>query len=208
MSWGPAGFIFFSTIEGVGIFAMMMSFFRLRPTDYIWPALFTILLMNLESFVLRNNFDIGYLVPLVNMLIFIFLLTAIIKVPLIWSSIIVISGYLAFSMIQLTLILFLFGSISHSQTSLLNEYYGQFISGFVSMALAWFLYKFGIGFTFDFEKLRSRWEVVLMIGWILLFLLLFSLIMYKNETSWCLLFFPSAFVFLMYYSMKKEKMND
>ncbi|MHA6530672.1 hypothetical protein [Paenibacillus sp. BAC0078] len=208
MSWEPAGFMFFSTIEGVGIFAMMMSFFRLKATDYIWPALFIILLMNLQSFVLRTDLDLSFLVPVINIMLFIFLLTVVIRIPIIWSSIIAIFGYLAFSIIQVALVLLFFGSISDSQTSVINEYGGQFISGSASILLAWVLFKLGIGFTFDFERLRLRWEGTLVVGLIVLFFLLFSLIMYKNEIGWCILFFISAFTFLMYYSIRKEKMND
>ncbi|WP_019909608.1 hypothetical protein [Paenibacillus sp. HW567] len=208
MSWEPAGFMFFSTIEGVGIFAMMMSFFRLKATDYTWPALFIILLMNLQSFVLRNDLNLSFLVPIINIMLFIFLLTVVIRIPIIWSSIIAIFGYLAFSIIQVLLVLLFFGSISHSQTSVINEYGGQFISGSTSIFLAWFCFKLGIGFTFDFERLRLRWEGTLVALLIVIFFLLFSLIMYKNEIGWYIFFFISAFAFLMYYSIRKEKMND
>ncbi|MNC56617.1 hypothetical protein D3C75_1062270 [compost metagenome] len=157
---------------------------------------------------LRDELDMAFLVPLINILLFILLLTAVIRIPFIWSSIITISGYLAFSMIQVSLVLLIFGSIPNSQSSLFNEFSGQFISGSTSIFLAWTLFKFGIGFTFDFEKLRLRWEGMLVIGLILLFLLLFSFFMYKNELGLYILFFPSALIFLLYYSLRKEKMND
>lgn len=150
----------------------------------------------------------AYIVPAVNILLFIFLLTIVIKIPVIWSAIISITGYMAFTIIQVSLILLSFDSISEAKSSFFYIYWTQTMSSLLCIALAWLLYKFGIGFTFDFEKLRIRWEGVLVGGMILLFLLLLSFFMYKNEMLWYVLFFPSALIFLLYYSVRKEKMND
>ncbi|ASA23178.1 hypothetical protein [Paenibacillus donghaensis] len=208
MSWEPAGFMLFSTIEGVGIFAMMMSFFRLKATDYLWQALFIILLMNLQSYVLRNELDLAYLVPIVNLFLFILLLTTVIRIPIIWSAIISITGYMAFTIIQVSLVLLVFGSIPQAQSSLIYEYSGQTMSGLMCILLAWFSYKFAIGFTFDFERLRLRWEGMFVIGLITLFMLLFSFLLYKDDMRLYIVFFPIALLFLLYYAVRKEKMND
>lgn len=198
----------FSTIEGVGIFALMMSFFRLKAVDYIWPALFVILLMNLQSYVLRNELSLPMFVPIINVLLFIILLTTVIRIPIIWASIVTISGYLAFALIQIIVISLFFGSMGDAQSSLFNMYSGQTMSGMVSIILAWFLYKFGIGFMFDFERFRMRWEGTCVIALILLAIFLFSFTVYINEISLYFVFLPIALVFLLYYAVWKEKMND
>ena len=82
------------------------------------------------------------------------------------------------------------------------------MSGIICILLAWFLYKFAIGFTFDFERLRLRWEGMFVSGLIALFMLLFSFFLYKDDMRLYILFFPIALLFLFYYSVRREKMND
>lgn len=208
LSWEPVGFMFFSTIEGVGIFTMMMSFFRLKATDYLWQALFIVLMMNLQSYVMRNDFSLAYLVPIINIFLLVLLLVTVVKISLIWATIITISGYLAFAFIQMLLVITVFGSIENATSTLFNGYSVQTMSGMLSIALAWFLYKFGIGFMFDFERLRLRWEGTLVVLLIVLALFLFSFIVYKNEVKLYFVFLPVALFFLLYYAIRKEKMND
>ncbi|MNI21833.1 hypothetical protein D3C73_753720 [compost metagenome] len=76
------------------------------------------------------------------------------------------------------------------------------------MTLAAMLYRFGIGFTFDFERLRLRWEGLSAILLIVVFLLLYSFFMYKNELCWYIVFFPVTLILFLYFSVRKEKMND
>ena len=198
----------FSTVEGVGIFALMMSFFRIKTTEYIWPALFVILLMNLQSYVLRNDFSLKSLVPIINIFLYILLLAMVIKIPVIWASIITITGYLTFALIQIMVIFVFFGSLANAQSSAFNTYSGQLMSGMLSILFAWFLYKFGLGFMFDFERFRMHWEGALVIALILLAVFLFSYIVYINEIKLYFAFLPVAIVFLLYYAVRKEKMND
>ncbi|MBW4081856.1 hypothetical protein [Paenibacillus sp. S150] len=198
----------FSTIEGVGMFAMMLSFFRLKATDYIWPALSAILLMNLQSYVLRDDFSLPILVPIINAFLFIILLAAVVKIPVVWAGIVTVSGYLAFAFIQTMLVLIVFGSLSNAQSSAFNMFSGQAMSGLISTAVAWLLYKFGIGFMFDFERLRLRWEGAFVVTLSLAAIMLFSFIVYKNDIRLYAIFLPASLVILLYYAVRKERMND
>ncbi len=200
--------MFFSTIEGVGIFAMMMSFFRLKATEYIWPALFIILLMNMQSYVLRDDFSLPVLVPIINVFLFIILLTTVVRIPIVWAGIVAVSGYLAFAFIQTVLVLIVFGTLSIAQSSIFNMHSAQTMSGLLSIAIAWLLYKFGIGFMFDFERLRLRWEGTFVVTLILLVIVLFSIIVYKNDIRLYAIFLPSTLICLLYYAVRKERMND
>lgn len=208
MSWEPVGFILFSTIEGIGIFALMLSIFRLKATDYAWPALFVISLMVLQSYVLRNVLEFGFLVPIINIVLFILLLVAVIRIPVLWSAVITLSGYLAFTIIQMGLVVFLFGESSNLDLLRFNAFSMQLMSGLLSVGAAYLLYKFGIGFMFDFGKLRFRWEGITVGLLILSFLLSFSYLMYINQLEFFITFLPFTLLFLLYYAFQKEKMND
>ncbi|AOZ91283.1 hypothetical protein [Paenibacillus crassostreae] len=202
------GFMFFSTLEFIAIFSIMMSLFRFKTTEYIWPALFLILLMNMQSFVLRNDFSLAAIVPLISILIFIFLLTTVIKLPLIWSIICTILGYGMFAVIQTLLVELMFGSIAEAQATLVNGYMLQTVSAATTLLLSWILYRLGIGFSFDFDKLRLKFEDVIVVTLIIVFLITVSIILSFNEIWINVFFFSMTIAFLLFYSIKKEKSYD
>ncbi|WP_410514993.1 hypothetical protein PaeBR_11725 [Paenibacillus sp. BR2-3] len=210
MSWEPVGFIFFSTIEGVAVFSLMMSIYRMKATEFIWYALFVILLMNLQSFVLREELSLAFLVPIINMLLFIFLLTTVMRISLVWSSIITISGYFAFVVIQsLTFkILFWNLTLAEVQGDVVKGYMLQSTSGLFGILLAWLLYKFGVGFAADFEKLRFKFEHVMVIGSIIMTLIMAAVFFFYNDIWLNVSYFTVAVLFFLYYALRKEKWND
>ena len=198
------GFMFFSTIETISIYYLIMALFRFKAGDYIWQALFIVLLINLQSYVLRNEFSLAYLVPMIAILIFIFLFVVIVKIPLVWSVITTILGFAIFAFLQTVLAIVLFGSVEGAQSTLSNGYLLQFASGFITISLSFFLYKIGWGFKFDFERLRFKFEDILIIILILVFLVFISIILYLNQVFVTILFFLSTVVFLLYYAIEKE----
>lgn len=199
-----AGFIFFSTIEGIGLFILMLSIFRLKVTDFLWQALFIILLMSLQSFVMRHEFELSYVVPLINLVLFSLLLATVWKVPVLWSVIVSISGYFAFGFIQSLIVLSLFGSLEAPVTIDINIYAAQTITGFITSLLGYILNKFGIGFTFDFEKLRFQREHLIVASSVISFLIIFTIILYKNEVWLNIIFTAIGMMFLLYYAVRKE----
>ncbi|KGE19199.1 hypothetical protein [Paenibacillus wynnii] len=198
------GFMFFSTIETISVYYLIMSLFRLKARDYIWEALFIVLLVNLQSYVLRNEFSLAYLVPIIGILIFIFLFAVIVKIPLVWSMISTILGYAIFGIMQTGLAILLFGSIAGAMSTTSNGYLLQFASGLITSLLAWFIFKIGWGFKFDFERLRFRFEDILVIVLISVFLVFISVILYYNQIFIDIIFFVSTVVFLLYYAIWKE----
>ncbi|MCL6601668.1 MAG: hypothetical protein K6T94_02250 [Paenibacillus sp.] len=198
------GFMFFSTLETISAYYLMMALFRFKAQDHIWEALFVVLLINLQSYVLRNEFSLAYLVPIIAILILTFLFAVIVKIPLIWSLITTILGYAIFAFIQTGLAILLFGSIAGAMSTTSNGYLLQFASGIITLLLSSFLYKIGWGFKFDFERLRFKFEDILVIILIVVFLFSISIILYYNQIFINILFFVSTVVFLLYYAVRKE----
>lgn len=198
------GFMFFSTIETLSLFALMMSMYRLKMIDYIWPALFVILLLNLKSYVFRNELSLEYMVPLIGILMFTFVLSAIVKLPIVWSAIVSISGYVVFGVIQSVVVTILFGSVTEAQSSNVNGYILQTVTALIIFLLSWGMYKFGIGFSFDFERFRMKWENIIIVILIMIFLIAISVILYFNQIWINILFFAVSLAFLLYYAVRKE----
>lgn len=205
MSWEPVGFMFFSIIETVAVYYLVMALFRFKTEDFIWEALFVSLLINLQSYILRNEFSLAFMVPLITVVTFMFFFKVIVRIPLIWSLITTILGYAIYAFLQIGLTILLFGSIEAAQSSLSNGYLLQFASGLIAILTSMFLYRIGWGFKFDFERLRFKFEDLLVIALIIAFMILVSIIFYYNQLTILIFFFTTIVMFLLYYAVWKEQ---
>ncbi|WP_340023028.1 hypothetical protein MHI24_29000 [Paenibacillus sp. FSL K6-1096] len=204
MSWEPVGFMFFSTIETLALYYLIMSLFRFKWRWYIWQALFVILLNNLQSYLLRNELGMSNVAPLLLILIFIFFFNAVVRMPLVLSVIATISGYAMFAVIQTIIVILFFGSIS-SINSVMEGYFLQLMTAVVVFVAFSYFYRKGKGFTFDLNKLRFKLEDILLAVLIVCFVIGVSVLLYFNDTLLNVVIFLVMSVFLLYYSNRKER---
>lgn len=199
------GFMFFSSLEAFAWYMLSLCLFRYRPFEFLWSALTVILLMNLQSFILRNELSLSNYAPLINILIFIFYFAVIVRVPLIGSFIITLAGFAGFGVVQVALTFLLFGSIESAQSSLTNGYALQTATAVIVFLLAWIPYRLGYGIEIPFEKLKFRFEeiltAILMIG----FLGIISTVLYLNNLLLLILLFSVTLGYLLYFSIKKDR---
>jgi hypothetical protein len=183
----------------------------MKATEFIWQALFIILIMNLQSYVLREELFLAYLAPIINMILFVFLLNTVMRIPLAWSAIITITGYFIFVVIQsLTLrIMFFDFTVLEVQEDLVKGYMLQTASGIIGIMISWILYKFGFGFAAgDFEKLRFKFESILVVLAIVI-TFVFAGIFFSLNNLWLnVSYFTISAAFFLYYALKKEKWDD
>ncbi|MBP1999493.1 hypothetical protein J2Z69_000512 [Paenibacillus shirakamiensis] len=205
MSLEPLGFMVFSTIETFAWYYLSMSLFRYKPNEYTWQALFIILLMNLQSFVLRNEYDLSYMVPVISILLFTFFYRTVVKIPLIGAFSLTIAGFLIFGIVQTALLIAIFGSIAEAMRIPINGYIGQFSTGVVVIGISHFIYKLRFGFTFDFEKVRLKSEDIVLLALMFIFLIAITVILFLNEIWLNIIFFTVALSFLLFYAVIKEK---
>lgn len=203
--WESAKFMFFSTLEVFSWCALSLSLFRYKVKDYAWQALFIIILMNLQSYILRNELSLSFLAPLINILCFTLLYQTVTKIPLIGSLIVTISGFLVFSIIQTVLLLMYFGSISAVQTDPDKGQLLQTMTAIVVTLLSWVLYKFGYGFSYNFERMRFKFEDITVMIVIVAFMTGVTVILYLNQAWLNMLFFCVSLSYSLYYAIRKEK---
>lgn len=208
MSFEPVLFMFFSTIEIMSIFYLIMSLFRFKFHHYFWQAMFVTLIINLQSYLVRNELGMSNLAPLILVIIFILFFATVVKLPLIFSIIASITGYAIFAVIQTALVFVVFGSISSIEGSKTNGYILQVLTAAVICSFFWFFYRKGKGFTFDLEKLRLKWEDIILTVLIIIFLLGISILLYYNEIFLNIIFFLVVAIFFVYYSKRKDKEDD
>lgn len=195
----------FSTAEAMAAFFLMTAIFRLKGIDHAWQALFVSLIMNLQSYMIREETSLSYLAPIVNILLFTFLLATVVKVPILWSSIISIAGVFLYGAVQAILLVTVFKGDS---TNLQNSSQGALLQALTSalvFLLSWFLYRFRIGFTFDFEKLRMKWEHTIVAILIVMSLAAAAFVMYAADLGLIIIYFALAAGMFLYYALKKER---
>ncbi|MFB5761072.1 hypothetical protein [Paenibacillus medicaginis] len=198
-------FLFFSTIETISAFVLMLSIFRLKASYFIWPALFVSLMMNLQSFYLREATSLSFLAFTINTLLFILLLATVVRIPIIWASIISITGTFLYTVIQGIIILLLFGTMTPDmQTSSTGSLIQAITSAWV-LTICWLLHKFKIGFTADFENLRFKWEHGLVITLIIAVLAICAYLFYINDFPLTIIFLAITSTVFLYYAVKKER---
>jgi hypothetical protein len=73
------------------------------------------------------------------------------------------------------------------------------------LAISWFLYKFKIGFTADYENLRFRWEHVLVVILIVGVLASCTFMFYFNNFFLSILFIALASAMFLYYALRTER---
>lgn len=206
----PIGFLLFSTLEGVAVFALILSIFKVKMTPYLWHTIFVNLIMNMQSYMLREEFSLSYLVPVVNMLLFIFLLATVVKIPIVWSGIMTVTGYFAYAVVQSVLLKVMFGNlpVSELQDGSLKGYLLQVVSAAVGLLISLMLYRKGIGFSPNFKKLKFKEEYGIVITLIILSLISTSIVLYYNEVWLSMIFFALVSGFFIYYAIGKEYRDD
>ncbi|ALP39273.1 hypothetical protein ASL14_25635 (plasmid) [Paenibacillus sp. IHB B 3084] len=203
--WEPIRFLLFSTIETFAAFVLMLTIFRLRALDYIWPALFIGLIMNFQSFILREETSLSFFAPTINIILFIFLITTVVNIPVIWSAIISITGTFLYTLFQAVIIVMLFGTLTTEMQTSAEGSLAQAVTSAWVLAISWFLYKFNIGFAADYENLRFRWEHVLVIFLIIGVLAACTFMFYFNNFPLSILFIALASGMFLYYALKTER---
>ncbi|MCM3783656.1 hypothetical protein M3231_11795 [Neobacillus mesonae] len=201
--WGFVGFMVFSTLESWALFSFIMSIFRYKSLGFIWHIIFLAFLINIQSFVLRNEFDLSFLVPLIVVITFTLFLAIRVKIPVVWATIATVMGYGFYVVLQSIVIWILFGTVANVDSPT-DGYAIQTVTSVLTIVIGNLLYKMGRGFSFDFERLRFKFEDATVIVVLVLFFLFTSVLFFNNEIWINILFFAIIAGYLAYYAMKKE----
>ncbi|MGM0882572.1 MAG: hypothetical protein ACQEXQ_16215 [Bacillota bacterium] len=202
------GFMFFSTIEGLGILAIMLKIFSYKFIRFLAPALFLITIMNLQSYFLREELSLENVVPLINIFLFIAFLSIVMKIPFFASIIITGAGFFVFAIIQASIIELTpngYFSIDEVQTNHIKGYLVQLITASINFSLAWLLNIKRIGFIENLiEKLRMKHEQKIVLSIVGIILVLFTSILYLQNVVIHIAMYIIASLFFIYYAYRKE----
>jgi len=197
-------FMLFSTIEGFAVYAIALYTFRLDFRRYFWHSLIIIELINLQNFLTREEVStLAYIAPVINFIITALFLRTIARIPILWSLLMTSVGYAAHIALQSALITMFF-SLDEVRTDPIKGYTIQFLSGVIGTIIGWSLYRRGMGFAFNFDRLKFKWEHMLVLILIILFIMFLTFMMYSLNVFVGLIGFLFSLLIFLYYSIKKE----
>lgn len=175
------------------------------------------ILSSIINFLIYFNQDIGigYIVPILGVLVSFLYLTAILKIPTFWSFIITVTGgIIAPMVIQLVIVYGSFGYFlpTELQEHINRNYILDITSGVIFTIIAAVLYVQGWSFKFDFDTIRFKWEryVVMTIAALAAISLPITIVWTRLSHITLSLAFLSISSFLIFfilfgYALKKEK---
>jgi len=210
-------FILSQTTYNIGAFAIMSALFQLRIRKHVKAITVISVFNSIINYLVYFNkeADIGYVVPLISILITFLYLTAVVKIPTIWSFLVTVSGGLIIPLVvQLGIIFGSFGFFApvELKENIWRNYALDITSGIVYVLITAGLYFMGWGFTFDFEKIRIKWERLIVITISIcasLCLPITIILTHVNDFTLSLTFLCISsflvFVFLLGYAVKKEQ---
>ncbi len=198
------GYMFFSFIEGMAVFALTLYLFRINMMEYFKPIILTNLFINVVSYFIREDSRFTNLSPIMNLAICVLFMALVVRTPLIWSMLIVLTGYMAFGFLQLTIIFFSFTPAKELQEAVWKAHIVQGVTGIIGTAIGFAIYRLGYGFTFEFDKLRFKWERILIGSVIIIFFITVILALSSQSLFIILVVFAIAFVFFLLYSYWKD----
>lgn len=202
--------MFFSTIEGLSVYAISLYFFRYDLKKYLVPVLLVVTLFNLISFGLGFEPEFTDLSPIVGIIVTVLFLAVSVKIPIVWAMIVGVGGYFAFGLLQVSIVLLSGGylSIEQVQTVLFKGYLLQTLTGFIGIYIPYLAYKFGYGFSFEFRPLAKKWETVLIVALILGSIVWLAFLLYVKHAPVIFLLFFGALMLFLYYAIRKEREED
>ncbi|RKP49838.1 hypothetical protein D7Z26_18570 [Cohnella endophytica] len=201
------GYMSFSMIEGLAVYALILYIFRIQLMNFIWPVVLMITVTNLQSFFIRDELELTAISPIINIIFTILFLAIFIRIPIIWSMVMTITGYIAYALLQTLIILLSNGylSLGQAQEYVWKGYLIQLIAGVLGTAIGWLLYKFGYGFSFEFEKLRLKWERILVILLLIGFLVGLVVMIYFKAIFANFVVLVVALLIFLSYSLRKDQ---
>jgi len=201
--WDTTLSMLFAALEGFAVYALMLYVFRFDLKNYIWHALVIVTLSNLQGHFMSGT-ELSYTSPLINIVFSVLFMRFVVQLPLIGALASVIIGYFGYALLQFLVIIVMFGSLEGLNDANLTRWQVQLITGVIGIVFARLLYKFGIGFTNDFDKFKFPLEKQIMTVLAVLFSIGLSVVLYSENLIAAGIFFMVAMFIFVYYAMRKE----
>lgn len=155
-------FYFFSCLEGLGLFYLMLALFRYKLKDYFLVILFITLVQADISFRMRGH-ELGDYVPIISTLLLVLFNYSVLRMSAVWSLAVAMTGLLAFSCMQILLLFMIMGvmgdvTLVEVQANAWSRGAMQFFTFLLCYGMGKLLIQRGIGFAFCLQRFQWRGE--------------------------------------------------
>lgn len=207
-------FILQSAIQVLGILYVSFSLFRFKLRSYLGEAIFISILIGGIIYFIRVYSKFGLITPMIGTLLLIVFMWLVIKIPVFYSTLMIIMGYLGIFVIESLLISLgqSLGILSFEKVQIpgtLDSTVDILLTNFILYFLGWWLYRRGFGFSFSFRPIKITGEAAGFLFAILAAIavsaiLNYSTIQFQLALTISAVVGIAAFCTLLYLSIRKE----
>jgi hypothetical protein len=197
-------FVVFSALEAWSIFTISFTLFRFNILKYNMQIVPISILMALLSYAIWNETSWVSWFPVIALLLFTVFIFYTLRISLIGSVIVTVTGYSTAILIQTgyMYLMQLFGiQMNDSGQLILSS-----VSNFTVLLISYLLYRFGYGFSFSLNHFKVKREnLLILIIAIATFILLSFLHFLKNKLYFVEMVAGVIVLFLIYIALKRER---
>lgn len=205
-------FVVFSTLEAWSIFAISFTLFRYNVLNYNLQIIPISLLMALLSYAIWHETTWKSWIPVISLVLFTLFIFYTLRISLIGSIIVSVTGYGAAIMIQTA---FLFAlqamgitTVADVQAAGKGYYILTSLSSCTILLISYLLYRLGYGFSFSLHQFKvKREKLLILVITVVTFILLSFLHLLKNKLYFVEMIAVAIVLFLIYIALKKERMQ-
>jgi hypothetical protein len=203
-------FVVFSALETWSIFAISLTLFRFNILKYNLQIVPLSVLMALLNYAIWHEANLGSWIPVIGLVLFTLFIFYTLRISLIGSLIVALTGYGTIILIQTA---FLYGlqligitTVAEVQSGGSGYYILSAVSSCAVLLLSWVLYRLGYGFSFSLHHFKvQRENMLILVITIATFILLTFLHLLKNKLYFVELIASLIVLFLIFIALKKER---
>jgi hypothetical protein len=204
------GYVVFGAIEAAGIFAIMFYVFRFDAKLYYKEIAVASILFPFLTYMIRVEMELHPIVyPFVSIFYFTFFTYSILRAPAVWSLIISSLANIVLFVAQTVLVVFLvaadlisFERVTNYQT---DAFAVQLLTGVIMTITGHRIYVRGYGFSFPFHVFRWKGENRWMMGIILIWFAVLSILFVRQNLTYGLVIAIVMLFLLLYFAIRKER---
>ncbi|MCM3785644.1 hypothetical protein M3231_22000 [Neobacillus mesonae] len=194
----------FSSLETFALFILIITLFKINSVVYAKRVILVIMLINLQSYLLRNELNVDSLAPFVTIVILTLFFNIIVKIPLIPAAFRTILGFVMYEAIQSLLLMIMYQDIEVVTLDASSSYVLQTVSSALLIIITWLIYKYDFGFNYQYDKLKLKFEYWIVNALMLIFMILVSYILYMNQIWLNFMFFSLNLGYFLFFEIKER----
>ncbi len=204
-------FVLFSVIEFLALFYLCCSIFRFKANTYLLKFIIVQILIIIGNYYIRQEEAFSNFAPPFSMIMFILCIRIFLEeVSLFWAAVMGMISTMILGITQGLIILLLLNTTSFTtyadiQNNTIGSYVVQSLTALIIILPAQYLYKRGVGFTFNVDRFKLVGESIVILFILFASLITVGIIFFTNNLILITIILLIPLIYLIYFSIKKQK---